>query len=74
MTRRIRRSLTADWPAPDRALWENGIAPRGLFESGGAGADGPSAPGAKRLAATAVGCRGLQPRGSSTPTWVPLIA
>ena len=46
VTHHIRRSLTADWPAPDRALWENGIAPKGLFESGGAGASGPSAPGA----------------------------
>ena len=29
----------ADWPARDRALWEKGVEPKGLFESGGAGAD-----------------------------------
>ena len=28
-----------DWPARDRALWEKGVEPKGLFESGGAGAD-----------------------------------
>ena len=28
-----------DWPALDRALWEKAIEPKGLFESGGAGAD-----------------------------------
>ena len=28
-----------DWPALDRALWEKSIEPKGLFESGGAGAE-----------------------------------
>jgi integrase len=29
----------ADWPARDRALWEKGVERKGLFESGGAGAN-----------------------------------
>jgi hypothetical protein len=29
----------AEWPALDRALWEKGVEPKGLFEIGGAGAD-----------------------------------
>ena len=39
MNRRIDRSLTADWPVLDRSQWEKGVAPKDLFESGGAGAD-----------------------------------
>jgi hypothetical protein len=34
-----RRPLIADWPARDRELWTKGVEPKGLFESGGAGAD-----------------------------------
>ena len=34
-----RRARIADWPNRDRALWEKGVKPRGLFESGGAGAN-----------------------------------
>ena len=34
-----RRPFIADWPARDRELWEKGVKPAGLFESGGAGAD-----------------------------------
>jgi integrase len=33
-----RRPPIADWPTRDRALWEKGVEPAGLFESGGAGA------------------------------------
>lgn len=29
----------AEWPALDRALWEKGVEPKGLFEIGGVGAD-----------------------------------
>ena len=33
-----RRPPIADWPERDRALWEKGVEPKGLFEGGGAGA------------------------------------
>jgi integrase/recombinase XerD len=33
-----RRPPIADWPAGDRAAWEKGVEPAGLFETGGAGA------------------------------------
>jgi hypothetical protein len=33
------RLRIADWPARDRALWEKGVERKGLFESGGAGAN-----------------------------------
>jgi integrase len=33
-----RRPSIANWPTRDRASWEKGVAPRNLFESGGAGA------------------------------------
>jgi hypothetical protein len=33
-----RRPPIADWPDRDRQLWEKGVEPAGLFESGGAGA------------------------------------
>src|SRR5580704_827976 len=34
-----RRPPIADWPARDRAHWNIGVEPRGLFGDGGAGAD-----------------------------------
>jgi integrase/recombinase XerD len=33
------RMPIAEWPALDRALWEKGVEPKGLFEIGGVGAD-----------------------------------
>jgi integrase/recombinase XerD len=33
-----RRPPIADWPERDRALWEKGVEPKGLFEGGGVGA------------------------------------
>ena len=33
-----RRPPIAVWPGGDRAAWEKGVEPAGLFESGGAGA------------------------------------
>jgi hypothetical protein len=32
------RPPIADWPERDRALWEKGVEPKGLFEGGGVGA------------------------------------
>ena len=72
MTRRL---PIADWPALDRALWEKGVEPKGLFESGGVGADWSDAfppQDRGRLQPLAVVACDAAPR--SIPTSIPPIA
>ena len=55
-----RRPPIADWPARDRALWEKGVEPKGLFEGGGAGAGWSDASRFKTARGYGTGCSGLR--------------